>query len=104
LAEITWTRESEIWLEDIYNYIAVDDPHAAARTLSKIYEKTQLLKDHPRLGYRYKSEQSREVRILLYDHYRITYVIKAGGDIDILGVFHGALDLDRYVINQSSLR
>jgi len=98
LAEITWTRESEIWLEDIYNYIAADDPHAAARTLSKIYEKAQLLKHHPRLAYTYESEQSREVRILLYVHYRITYVIKPDGDIDILGVFHGALDLDGYLI------
>jgi len=98
LAEITWTRESEIWLEDIYNYIADDDPHAAAQTVSKIYEKAQLLKNHPRLGYAYESDRSREVRILLYDHYRITYVIKPDGDIDILGVFHGALDLDRYFI------
>lgn len=98
MAEITWTRESEIWLEDIYNYIAADDPHAAARTLSKIYAKAQLLKDHPRLGYSYEPEQSREVRILLYEHYRITYVIKPDGDIEILGVFHGALDLDRYFI------
>ena len=98
MAEITWTRESEIWLEDIYNYIAADDPHAAARTLSKIYEKALLLKNHPRLGYTYESEQSREVRILLYEHYRITYLIKPDGDIDILGVFHGALDLDQYFI------
>ena len=98
MAEITWTRESEIWLEDIYNYITADDPHAAARTLSRIYEKAQLLKDHPPLGYTYEPEQSREVRILLYEHYRITYVIKPDGDIDILGVFHGPLDLDRYFI------
>jgi hypothetical protein len=24
LAEITWTRESELWLKDIFDYIAVD--------------------------------------------------------------------------------
>jgi toxin ParE1/3/4 len=98
LAEINWTHESEIWLKEIYNYIAVDDPEAAARTIAGIYEKAQLLTTHPRLGHRYESEQSREVRILLYEHYRITYLIKPGGDIDILGVFHGALDIDRYFI------
>jgi plasmid stabilization system protein ParE len=48
LAEINWTRESEIWLEDIYNYIAADDPEAAERTVSLIYEKAQLLRNHPR--------------------------------------------------------
>ena len=44
MAEINWTRESEIWLHDIYNYIAADNPHAAARTINEIYEKAQLLK------------------------------------------------------------
>jgi plasmid stabilization system protein ParE len=98
LAEITWTRESEIWLKDIYSYIADGDPDAAARTITELYEKAQLLTKHPRLGYRYEPEQCREVRILLYEHYRITYLIRTAGDIDILGVFHGALDLDRYFI------
>jgi len=94
LAEINWTRESEIWLRDIYNYIAADNPHAAARTVNEIYEKAQLLKNQPRLGYKYEPEQSREVRILLYQHYRIAYLIRSDGDIDVLGVFHSALDIE----------
>jgi toxin ParE1/3/4 len=98
LAEINWTRESEIWLKDIYDYIAADNPNAAARTILNIYEKAHLLRNHPRLGHRYEAEQSREIRILLYEHYRITYLIKPDGNIDILGVFHGALDIDRYFI------
>ena len=98
MAEINWTRESEIWLKDIYDYIAPDNPNAAAETMTNIYEKAQLLRNHPRLGHRYEAEQSREIRILLYEHYRITYLIKPDGNIDILGVFHGALDIDRYFI------
>ncbi|MGH9871854.1 MAG: hypothetical protein ACRD9S_05225 [Pyrinomonadaceae bacterium] len=34
MAEISWTRESEIWLKDIHDYIAADDSGAAARTSS----------------------------------------------------------------------
>ena len=98
MAEINWTRESEIWLKDIYDFIAADELEAAAQTIISIYEKAQLLKSHPRLGHRYEAEQSREIRILLYEHYRITYLIKPDGDIDILGVFHGALDIDRYFV------
>jgi len=98
LAQINWTRESEVWLKDIYDYIATDNRNAAAETIANIYEKAQLLGNHPRLGHRYEAEQSREVRILLYEHYRITYLIKPDGNIDILGVFHGALDIDRYFI------
>ena len=98
MAEINWTCESEIWLKEIYDYIADDDVEAAARTIIKIYEKAQLLRYHPRLGHRYEPEQSREVRILLYEHYRITYLIKPDGNIEIIGIFHGALDIDRYFI------
>lgn len=98
MAEINWTRESEVWLRDIYDYIAADNPNAAAETIINIYEKAQLLRNYPRLGHRYEAEQAREVRILLYEHYRIAYIIKPDGNIDILGVFHGALDIDRYFI------
>ncbi len=98
MAEINWTRESEIWLKDIYDYIAADNSEAAARTIANIYEKAQLLKQHPELGYKYETVESREVRILLYRHYRITYLVKPDGNIDILGVFHGALDIDRYLV------
>ncbi len=33
----------------------------------------------PKAGYRYQTESSRAVRILLYTHYRITYLIKPDG-------------------------
>ena len=46
------------------------------------------------MGYRHRTD--RDVRILLYGHYRVAYLIKSNQDIDILGVFHGALDIERY--------
>lgn len=33
MAEIRWTEEAERWLNDIYEYIAADNPSAAARTV-----------------------------------------------------------------------
>jgi plasmid stabilization system protein ParE len=36
------------------------------------------------------------VRLLLYGHYRIAYLVKDNGNVDVLGVFHGALDLSKY--------
>ena len=74
MAEINWTRESEIWLKDIYNYIAADDPDAATRTIESIYEKVQLLRNHPRVGYPYEPAAPREIRVLLYEHYRISFL------------------------------
>ena len=75
MAEIRWTIESEAWLRDIYDYIAQDNPSAAAKVVEGIYEKAQLLSEHSEIGYKYRSESEGEIRILLYGHYRITYLL-----------------------------
>jgi len=62
-----------------------------------IYEKAQLLRQFPEMGYRYDRTPNKHIRVLLYGHYRIAYLVKTDEDIDILGVFHGALDIDRYL-------
>lgn len=98
MAEINWTQEAQSWLKDIYDYIAVDNPTAAVRTVEGIYEKAQLLNQYPEAGYRYETQSGHLVRVFLYGHYRITYLIKPDGNIDILGVFHGALEINRYLV------
>ena len=95
MAKITWTEESRRWLEDIFEYIAADNPDAATGTVEGIYERAQVLAQYPEMGHRYL-HSSRDVRILLYGHFRIAYLIKADGNVDILGVFHGALDITKY--------
>jgi|SRR5689334_22496470 len=95
MAKIAWTEEAVRWLEDIYSYIAVESPAAASRTIEGSYDRAQNLVEYPEIGFRYPSSH-RHVRIVLYGHYRIAYLIKDNGDIDILGVFHGSLDISRY--------
>lgn len=97
MVEVNWTSEAQRWLEDIFEYIAADNPSAAAGVIAGIYERSQVLAEFPEIGYRYQSS-SREVRILLYGHYRIAYLVKGDGSIDILGVFHGTLDINRYLL------
>ena len=97
MAQINWTFEAEQWLRDINNYIAADNPAAATRVIEGIYQEVQVLRQFSELGHRYDRHPDRHIRILLYGHYRIAYLIKPDGDIDILGVFHGALDIDRYL-------
>lgn len=97
MAEINWTHEAEKWLMDIHDYIALDNPPAAVRVITGIYEKVQMLKKYPKIGHKYNYESREDIRILLYGHYRIAYLIKPDKNIDILGVFHGALDIDKYL-------
>ena len=35
MAEIAWTDEAQRWLEDIFEYIAADNPRAAERTVQE---------------------------------------------------------------------
>lgn len=95
MAEIRWTAEAQRWLEDIFEYVAADNPQAAGHTVQGIYERAQDLVSFPEMGHRYPAS-SRNVRILLYGHYRIAYLVKDDGNVDILGVFHGSLDITRY--------
>jgi toxin ParE1/3/4 len=97
MAKIIWTEEALNWLELIADYISQDKPSAAVRLLEGIYDKVQLLQNHPELGFRYESVVSRDVRVLLYGHYRIAYELAERNDVFILGVFHAALDIERYL-------
>jgi plasmid stabilization system protein ParE len=97
MAKINWTVESDQWLKDIHDYIFKDNPNSALRVVEAIYNKAQLLLEFPEIGYTHKHNPDLHIRILLYGHYRIAYLIKPNRDIDILGVFHGALDIDRYL-------
>lgn len=97
MGEVRWTEEAARWLAEIHEYIAADNPGAAQRTSRAIYELAQTLAVFPERGYRCESSQNRHVRIVLYGHFRIAYLVKTAGDVDILGVFHGALDIRRFL-------
>ena len=94
MAKLVWTEEALRWLEGIFEYIAQDNPAAAAQTVQGIYDRAQALVQLPEMGERY-TRSERHVRILLYDHYRIAYLVKPES-VEVLGVFHGALDISRY--------
>ncbi len=97
MAEIRWTKEAQTWLKDIHDFIAHDNAKAAGEIVQEILQRVQILKRLPEVGYKYDRYRNANIRILLYGHYRIAYFIKKDRSIDILGVFHGSLDIDRYI-------
>ncbi len=97
MAEIVWTREATRCLEDIYEFISRDNPIAAHKVVSGIYEKIQLLRMQPRLGQRYEPIVDREVRETLFGHHRIAYLLRREDRIEILGIFHSAMDIESYL-------
>ena len=96
MAKLVWTEESERWLKDIFEYISAENPDAAEGVINGIYDRAQTLLMFPESGYRYEGG-TEDVRILQYGHYRIGYKVE-GDTISILGAFHGALAIERYLI------
>lgn len=97
MAEIIWTREAANCLENIHDYIARDNAEAAHKVVTEIYDKIQMLGRQPRIGQRYEAIADREVREILYGHYRIAYLIKTETQVEVLGIFHGAMEIERYL-------
>ena len=95
MAQIVWTDEARRWLQGIYDYIAENNEESAYRTVVAIHERAEILLRFPEIGYRYREVPG--IRVLLYGHYRIAYLASRAGNIEVLGVFHGALDLARYL-------
>ena len=97
MAEVIWTERASAWLKDIHDYISQDNPAAADRTVTALQNKASLLANFPELGSKYEGTRERNIRILLYGHYRIAYVIGDDETIGIVGVFHAALDIEHYL-------
>jgi toxin ParE1/3/4 len=97
MGKVRWTLEAARWLQDIRDYIAQDDPDAANRVVRGIYEKTSIAAavSRNRICARDPTRPSYPRSIARPLH--IAYLIKPDGTIDILGVFHGSLDIDRYL-------
>jgi toxin ParE1/3/4 len=97
LAKVVWTQEAERWLLKIHDYIVLDSPVNAFNVVQSIYQRAQILREFPQLGQAYRSASGRELRILLWGHYRIVYRLVSDDELHIIGVFHGAMKLENYM-------
>ena len=97
MAKVVWTAEAERWLLKIHDYIARDSPANAFNVVKAIYERAQILERFPLIGHVYESASGRNLRILLWGHYRVVYLVRSDDEVHIVGVFHGAMRLDDYL-------
>ena len=63
-----------------------EEEETALRVVKDIHARTKSLSTFPERGYRY-SGVDRDVRILLWGHDRIAYLVREFGDVDVLGIF-----------------
>lgn len=75
-------------LDDIRSYIAQDNPDAADRLVSEIFDAIRTLVHFPDQGYRRPNLTSRPVRFRLVREYVIAYA-PGRESLWVLAVFHG---------------
>jgi len=86
--KIFWTKESIIRLQEIEEYISVDNSVVAIEFIDKLISLAETLSDNPEKGRIVPELSLENIRELLYKNYRIVYLIKKSS-IDILTVFEG---------------
>ena len=99
--KILWTKESLIRLQEIEDYIAIDNPDAAASFVDKLISIAETISDNPAKGRVVPELSLENIRELLYKGYRIIYLIKKNS-VDILTVFEGHQLLKREEIFKSN--
>jgi addiction module RelE/StbE family toxin len=79
IKEIVWTNPAKKDLQDIYNYLAEFSENAAFRVITKILEKTEVLKGgFPEIGQQEPllSHKRDVYRYLVEGNYKIIYRVK----------------------------
>lgn len=88
-------RRAPVALQDLSNIwltIALDNPNAADRVISRIYDAEERLADFPELG-RIRPELRQNLRSWAVGDYLIFYRIDPDAVV-IMRILHGARDLD----------
>ncbi len=85
---LIWTPEALQDRFDIWDYIANDNPHAAARMDELFSEAANRLIEHPRLGRTGRVPGTRE--LVAHEHYILVYEIDADNTVWILALVHTA--------------
>lgn len=86
---IRWTRRADCDLDSVADYIADDNPQAAARVVLRIVEAVGYLSEHPHIGRPGRVPDTREL-VVTGTPYVVPYRVR-GGVLEILRVLHGSM-------------
>ena len=84
-----WTRNAISHLANMYEYIALNSPTYAKRTVDKITRRSEQIAGQPYSGRKVPEYDAEDIRELIEKPYRIIYRIKPD-QIDVVAVIHGA--------------
>lgn len=85
--EIKWTSKALSDLSRLYDFLALVNKQAAAKTVQSLTSSPASLLENPRLGERLEAFDPREVRKILIGQYEMRYEIQ-NSNIYILRLWH----------------
>ena len=85
---VRWTRTALANLDALAEYIARDNPGAAAQVVQSIVDATNLLSEHPAIGRPGRVPGPREL-VVTNTPFLVPYRVR-DETVEILRVFHGA--------------
>lgn len=90
---IEWSAQARSDLRHLRDYIALDSPNYARQIIERIIGSVEKLSDHPRIGRRVPEANREDVRELIYQGYRIIYLLQSEV-ISVVTVIHGSRNLE----------
>lgn len=90
MSAIIWSPESEVDLQEIYEFIALNSEFYAANQIQEIIDRVELLLEQPYSGRVVPEANSETIREVFEGNYRIIYHIGHLPDVQILHVRHFA--------------
>jgi toxin ParE1/3/4 len=89
---VVWTTRAASRLQDILEYIALDQPENAERWVDQLIERGDSLSDNASRGRMVPEFKDPAIREVFEGDYRIIYWL-LGDRLDILTVLHGSMPL-----------
>ena len=99
MARLTWTEPAILDLEEIAEYIALDNPSAAKKLVRTVFQKLERLEQHPRSGRKPPEIKKTFYREVIVGPCRIFYRIDKE-NIYILYVMRGERQLLKYLLEE----
>ncbi len=99
MARLIWTEPALLDIEEIAEYIALDNPSAAKKLVRTVFQKLERLEQHPQSGRKPPEIKKTSYREMIVNPCRIFYRIDKK-DIYILYVMRGERQLRKYLLEE----
>jgi toxin ParE1/3/4 len=87
---ILWSDRALSRVQELADFVAQHSEVAARRLVEELFDRVQVLSDHPQLGIRFPDSPTHNVRILYVDRMRVYYLLNdEQRTISICTVQHG---------------